>query len=96
MVVEKFFVSRGYIEASSGHAHEWVFDKPDPKGRSDKALRVRLRLRIQSTGAWTLAGTPLGVENWHASLESETVLLQGANQVQGFLDEIKRRVESGR
>ena len=36
----------------------------------------------------------MGVGGWRTDLESETVLLEGASQIQGFLVEIKSRVES--
>ena len=73
-----------------------VFDKPAQSGRSPRALRVRLRMHKQPDDTWRVVGTPLGVDGWRTDLESETVLLEGASQIQGFLVEIKTRVESAR
>jgi hypothetical protein len=71
-----------------------VFDKPTQSGRSPRALRVRLKIHKQPDDSWRLVGTPLGVDGWRTDLESELVLLEGASQIQGFLAEIKSRVES--
>jgi len=94
-VAREFFVTRGYFEKQSKHAYEVVFDKPVKSGKSSKALRVRLRLHKQADGSWRLTGTPMGVEAWRSDLESEDMVPQGASQIQGFLVEIKNRVESG-
>jgi len=91
----EFFLNRGYVEAESRHAYEFVFDKPLKGGRSAKALRVRLRLSKQVDGSWRLVGAPMGVESWRGDLESERVVPNGASQIQGFLGEIKSRVELG-
>jgi hypothetical protein len=96
VVAGKFFLNRGYVETRSQHLYEMVFDKPTKSGRSPRALRVRLRLHKLTDDNWRLLGTPLGVDGWRTDLESETVLLEGANQIQGFLVEIKTRVESAR
>ena len=90
----EFFRVRGYVETRSQHLYEMVFDKPTQSGRSRRALRVRLRLHKQTDDTWRLTGTPLGVDGWRTDLESETVLLEGTSQIQGFLVEIKSRVES--
>jgi hypothetical protein len=66
------------------------------KALDPRALRVRLRIHKQTDVAWRLVGTPLGVDGWRTDLESETVLLEGASQIQGFLVEINTRVESAR
>ena len=95
-VAGAFFLNRGYVETRSQYVNEVVFDKPTKSGRSPRALRVRLRIHKQSGDIWRLVGTPLGVDRWRTDLESETVLLEGASQVQGFLVEIKTRVESAR
>ena len=95
-IAQAFFRERGYVECESKHRYEFVFDKPIKGRRKAKALRVRLRLNKQSDGSWHLAGTPLGVEGWRSDLESELVLPQGSSQIQGFLVEIKNRVESAR
>ena len=94
-MAREFFVTRGYFEKQSKHAYEVVFDKPVKSGKSSKALRVRLRLHKQADGSWRLTGTPMGVEAWRSDLESEDMVPQGASQIQGFLVEIKNRVESG-
>ncbi len=94
VVAGKFFLNRGYVETNSQHLYEMVFDKPTKSGRARRALRVRLRLHQQSENTWRLLGTPLGVDGWRTDLETETVLLEGASQIQGFLVEIKSRVES--
>lgn len=94
-VAGEFFLYRGYVETASRHAYEFVFDKPTRGGRSPRALRVRLRLTKQVDGSWRLTGTPMGVDAWRGDLETEQVLPQGASQIQGFLDEIKSRVETG-
>jgi len=73
-----------------------VFDKPTQSKKSPRALRVRLRLHKQPDESWRLVWTPLGVDGWRTDLESETVLLEGASQIQRFLVEIKSRVESVR
>jgi len=91
----EFFLNRGYVETESRHAYEFVFDKPTKSGRSAKALRVRLRLNKQVDGSWRLVGAPMGVESWRSDLETERVLPQGADQIQGFLTAIKSRVEAG-
>jgi hypothetical protein len=93
-VAGEFFLNRGYVETRSQHLYEIVFDKPTKRGRSRRALRVRLRMHKQTGDTWRLVGTPLGVDGWRTDLESETVLLEGASQIQGFLVEIKTRVES--
>ena len=93
---QEFFRNRGYVEAESTHAYEFVFDKPTKGGRSAKALRVRLRLNKQVDGSWRLMGAPMGVDAWRSDLETERVLPQGASQIQGFLTEIKDRVEPGK
>jgi hypothetical protein len=95
-VAGEFFLDRGYVETRSQHVYEMVFDKPTKNGRSRRALRVRLRMHKQTDDSWRLVGTPLGVEGWRTDLESETVLLEGASQIQAFLLEIKQRVESAR
>ncbi|HYT58839.1 MAG TPA: hypothetical protein VEL06_01635 [Haliangiales bacterium] len=95
-VAQDFFREREYIEGESTHGYEFVFDKPMKRNRSRKALRVRLRLNKLPDGSWQLTGTPLGVESWRSELESETVLPQGASQIQGFLIEIKNRLDSAR
>jgi hypothetical protein len=95
-VASEFFRNRGYVDTNSRHRYELVFDKPTKSGRSAKALRVRLRLYKKSGDTWRFVGTPLGVEGWRSDLESEVVLPQGANQIQAFLDEIKKQVETGR
>ncbi len=95
-VAGEFFLTRGYVEARSRHVYEMVFDKPAKSGRSRGVLRVRLRMHKQTDDTWRLVGTPLGVDAWRADLESETVLMEGASQIQGFLAEIKTRVESAR
>ena len=94
-VAGEFFRNRGYVQtdAASRHNFEMVFDKPVQDSRAGKALRIRLRLHKQADG-WRLVGTPLGVESWRGDLESEQVLLEGASQVQGFLLEIKGRLET--
>jgi len=94
VVAGKFFLNRGYVETRSQHLYEMVFDKPTKSGQSVRALRVRLRLHKQPDDTWRLVGTPLGVDGWRTDLEEETVLLEGASQIQGFLAEIKSRVES--
>jgi len=73
-----------------------VFDKATKSGGSDRALRVRLKIHKQPDESWRLVGTPLGVDGWRTDLELEIVLLEGASQIQGFLVEIKTRVESVR
>ena len=93
-VAGEFFLNRGYVETRSQHLYEMVFDKPTRSGRSRRALRVRLRMHKQTGDTWRLVGTPLGVDAWRSDLESETVLLEGASQIQSFLVEIKSRVES--
>ena len=93
-VAGDFFLNRGYVETPSKHLYEMVFDKPTKSGRSGRALRVRLRMHKQTGDTWRLVGTPLGVDSWRSDLESETVLLEGASQIQSFLVEIKSRVES--
>ena len=93
-VAGEFFLKRGYAETRSQHLYEMVFDKPTKSGRSRRALRVRLRLHKQTDDTWRLVGTPLGVDGWRTDLESETVLLEGASQIQSFLIEIKSRFES--
>jgi hypothetical protein len=93
-VAAEFFLNRGYVETRSRHLYEMVFDRATKK--SGEALRVRLRLHKQDEATWRLVGTPLGVDSWRTDLESETVLPQGAVQIQGFLVEIKNRVESAR
>ncbi len=90
----EFFVNRGYVETRSSHLYEIVFDKPTGSGKSRRALRVRLRMHKETDDTWRLVGAPMGVEGWRTDLESETVLLEGASQIQGFLGEIKRRAES--
>lgn len=95
-IAQDFFRERSYVESESKHRYEFVFDKPIKGGRKGKALRVRLRLNKRSDGSWQLAGTPLGVEGWRSDLESEVVLPQGSSQIQGFLVEIKNRVDSAR
>ena len=96
VVAGKFFLDRGYVETHTQYLYEMVFDKPTKSGRSDRALRVRLNLHKQPDEVWRLTGTPLGVDGWRSDLESETVLLEGVSQIQGFLVEIKTRVESAR
>jgi hypothetical protein len=91
-----FFRDRGYVETRSQHLYEMVFDKPTQSRKSSRALRVRLRLHKQPDHTWRLVGTPLGVDGWRTDLESETVLLEGASQIQSFLLEVKSRVESVR
>ena len=71
-----------------------VFDKPTKSGRSPGALGVRLRMHKQPDDTWRMVGSPLGVDGWRTDLETETVLLEGASQIQGFLVEIKSRIES--
>src|SRR2546426_5553746 len=93
-VAGEFFLNRGYAETRSQYVNEMVFDKPTKGGRSPRALRVRLRIHKQTDDTWRVVGTPLGVDGWRTDLESETVLLEGASQIQGFLLEIKSRVES--
>ena len=93
-VAGKFFLSRGYVEARSQHLYEMVYDKPTKSYESGRALRVRLRLHKQTDDTWRLIGTPMGVDGWHTNLETETVLQEGAVQIQGFLVEIKNQVES--
>ena len=95
-VAGEFFPNRGYAETRSQYFNEVVFDKPTKSGRSPRALRVRLRIHKQTDDTWRVVGTPLGVDGWRTDLESETVLLEGASQIQGFLVEIKTRVESAR
>ena len=95
VVAAGFFAKRGYVETPSRHAYEMNFDKPTKGDRSGRALRVRLRLHKQTADTWRLVGAPLGVENWRSDLESELLLPQGASQIQGFLSEIKQRVEAG-
>ena len=90
----QFFRDRGYVETRSQHLYEMVFDKPTKSGRNPRALRVRLRLHKQLDNSWRLVGTPLGVDHWRTDLETETVLPEGATQIQGFLLEIRSRVES--
>lgn len=94
-VAGDFFRQRGYVQsdAASRHNYEMVFDKPVQDSRAGKALRIRLRLHKQTDGSWRLVGTPCGVESWRGDLESEQVLLEGASQIQGFLLEIKGRLE---
>ena len=93
VVAGKFFLDRGYVETHTQYLYEMVFDKPTKGGH--RALRIRLNLHKQPDDVWRLTGTPLGVDGWRSDLESETVLLlEGASQVQGFLVEIKNRVES--
>jgi len=96
VAAQEFFRNRGYVESESRHAYEFVFDKPIKSGRSAKAMRVRLRLNKEADGSWRLTGAPMGVEGWRGDLESERVLPEGASQIQGFLTQIKDRVESGR
>ena len=93
-VAGDFFLFRGYVEARAQYVNEVVFDKPTKSGRSPRALRIRLRIHKQPDDTWRVVGTPLGVEGWRTELESEIVLLEGASQIQGFLGEIKTRVES--
>ncbi len=93
---QDFFREREYVEGDSRHGYEFVFDKLMKRSRSGKALRVRLRLNKQPDGSWQLTGTALGVEGWHSDLESETVRPQAASQIQGFLVEIKNRLDSAR
>src|SRR5262245_15911675 len=93
-IVGEFFRGRGYVEARSQHLYEMVFDKPTQSGRDRRALRVRLRLHKQLDESWRLVGTPLGVDGWRTDLESEAMLMEGANQIQSFLLEIKSRIES--
>lgn len=93
-VVQEFFLKRGYIEAGTRHGYEMAFDKAVESGRRGKALRVRLRLHPLTDDSWKLVGTPLGVEGWRSDLEAERFLPQGASQIQGFLVEIKSRLES--
>jgi len=93
VVARKFFLDRGYVETHTQYLYEMVFDKPTKSGRSNRALRVRLNLHKQPDEVWRLTGTPLGVDGWHSDLESETMLMEGVSQVQGFLAEIKSRVE---
>jgi hypothetical protein len=71
-----------------------VFDKPTKSGPSRRALRVRLGSHKETGEVWRLVGTPLRVDGWRTDLESETVLLESASQIQAFLVEIKSRVES--
>jgi hypothetical protein len=94
-VAQEFFRSRGYVETESRHVYEFVFDKQTSGGRSARALRVRLRLNKLVDGSWRLFGAPMGVESWRSDLEAERVLPQGASQIQGFLNELKVRIESG-
>ena len=96
VVAGKFFLDRGYVETHTQYLYEMVFDKPTKSGRSNRALRVRLNLHKQPDEVWRLTGTPLGVDGWRSDLESETVLLEGASQIQAFLVEIKTLVESAR
>ena len=93
-VAGEFFRTRGYVETRSQYVNEMAFDKPTKTGQSSRALRIRLRIHKQPDDSWHLVGTPLGVDGWRTDLESEIVLLEGASQIQGFLAEIKRRVES--
>ncbi|SRR6266568_1611216 len=95
-VAGEFFRGRGYVETHSQHLYEMVFDKPTQSKKSPRALRVRLRLHKQPDESWRLVGTPLGVDGWRTDLESEMVLLEGSDQIQRFLVEIKSRVESVR
>ncbi|SRR6266480_2967952 len=94
-VARTFFLGRGYVETVSQHAYELVFDKPT-RGRSSRALRVRLRLDRQADGSWRLLGRPMGVEAWRSDLESEQDVPNGAGQIQRFLGEIKSRMEPNR
>jgi len=93
-ITRDFFTDRGYVERESRHAYEVVFDKPE--GNPRRALRVRVRLYGQPDGSWRMVGAPMGVEDWRSDLESERVLMQGAGQIQGFLVDIKNRVEARR
>ena len=92
--IREFFTNRGYIETDSRATNELVFDKPAKK--SGKALRVLLRIKKETNDSWRLVGIPMGVDGWRSDLQSETVVPQGASQVQAFLVEIKNRVEAGR
>jgi hypothetical protein len=95
-VAREFFVGRGYAETPSKHVYEVVFDKPIKGDRSRRALRVRLRLFHQPDGSWRMVGRPMGVDSWRGDLESEEDVPNGKSQIQGFLDEIKTRIESNR
>ena len=86
----------GFGEKRCSIFMKWVFGKPTKSGRSSRALRIRLRIHKQTDDTWRLVGTRLGVDGWRTDLESETVLMEGASQIQGFLVEIKTRVESAR
>ena len=95
-VARNYCLGRGYVEKSSENAYELVFDKAIGKGRTSKALRVRLRLFPQVNGSWRFVGRPMRVEAWRSDLESEFDVPNGAGQIQGFLAEIKDRIESNR
>jgi len=96
VAIREFFTNRGYVEKDSRATNEMLFDKPAKSGRSSKALRVLLRIRKEANESWRLIGIPMGVDGWRSDLESEVAVPQGASQIQAFLVEIKKRVESGR
>jgi hypothetical protein len=96
VVIREFFTNRGYIEADSRATNEMMFDKPAKSGKSSKALRVIVRIKKETNDSWRLIGIPLGVDGWRSDLQTETVVPQGASQIQAFLAEIKNRVEAGR
>ena len=76
------------------HLHEMGFRQTDQKrsilqGTAHPPENTQTDRRYLAFGL----GTPLGVDGWRTDLESETVLLEDASQIQGFLVEIKSRVE---
>ena len=90
-----FFLNRGYQETRSRHVLEQVFDRPAEPGDRSRAIRVRLTIRKQSEGVWTLTGEPLLVESWRQDLESSRGFPKSNPQIYDLLVEIKVLAESG-
>ena len=93
--ISDFFEQRGYAEGPARFTDELAFDRPSgPSSESaTRAARVRVRYSRVKDGRWRVVATAKAVENWKSSLESERAVLSAAEQMQGFLNVIKERME---
>jgi hypothetical protein len=99
-VASTFFLQRGYVPRPTDHTDKLSFEKRTERPGAAPSLttcwRVRLTVTQLENGIHRLSGVPYKVDDCGADLESEHVLPMAYPQIQGFLEEIKNRVESGR
>ena len=91
----KFFIARGYTK-KTGPNEELIYEKPRNNESPDikQCLRIRVRIGKPDNNTIKVMSRSFGVENCGTAKEKELPTPAAHPQIQGFLEAIKKSLDS--